>query len=255
MPWRPIGRIVKTVVAAIALVLGLWVLLADRYGQFIADGVTNAPLVELVAPTDGIVLPSVDEGELVAAGQEIALHRAATPAGLDNSNAGSPPGETSLVAGVSGVFWDWRTTNNVVTQTGGVVAEVADCTRLFVVTEASEARARGVKVGDKATFTAGKLRWDGSVQRLVAGVPNLTSRYAVALPTTSADTYLIFVKLQVPEGDEQSCAVGLRGRLKFVETGFLHLVLRPRLVGYAGDTGRDLAEGNGPAAEAQTSWK
>lgn len=262
MPWRTIGRVLKTIVAATALALGLWVLLADRYGQFITDGVTNAPLVELIAPADGTLLPRVEEGDLVSIGQELALHMAASPSpteanGNPVSRAGSSKVETALIADVRGVLWDWRTTNNVVAQTGGAFADVADCTRLFVVAVASEARVGDVKVGDEATFSAGDLQWDGSVQRLVAGVPNLTSRLAVQLPTAAADSYLIFVKLEVPEGDEKYCAVGLRGRLKFQRktTGFLDLVLRPKPVAYADDRGRNGAVGNSSPAEAQTSWK
>jgi HlyD family secretion protein len=258
MRWRPIGRIVKTVVAATALALGLWVLLADRYGQFIADGVLNAPLVELVVPRDGTLLPRIEEGGLVAVGQEFALHRAPAAEGKDrNPVSGAGGFETSLVADVRGVLWDWRTTNTMVAQTGAAVADVADCTRLFVVAEASEARVREVKVGDKATFSAGELQWNGSVQRVVAGVPNLTSRLAIQLPTAAADGYLIFVKLEVPEGDEQYCAVGLRGRIEFQRqtTGFLDLVLRPKPVAYAIDQGRNGAVGTGSFAKAHTSWK
>lgn len=262
MRWQPIGRTIKTVVAATAIALGLWVLLADRYGQFVTDGVTNAPLVELVAPADGFLSPRLAEGDLVAIGQEFALHSATSPpAGGGDGDPVGPAGRsavgTALVADVRGVLWDWRTTNTGIAQTGRAVADVADCARLFVVAEASAARAGDLMVGDKATFSAGNLRWNGYVQRLVAGVPNLTSRLAVQLPTADADSYLVFVKLDVPEEDEQYCAVGLRGRIEFHRktTGFLDLVLRRGPVDYAGGRGRQLAVGHASPAEVQASWK
>jgi hypothetical protein len=228
MTWNPLARMSKILVAVAAVALGVWVLANERYGALVTDAVTNAPLVELKAPADGAVSVVVEEGDFVSVGQELAIFTAVAPVParfLQEARGGAlqprtpvsreRAAEETLLAEVTGFLWDSRTPKNARHGAGETVADVADCSRLFVVAKASEARARDVKVGDPATFVAADLQLNGTVQRLVAGVPNLSSRHAVQLPTSDPDTYLIFVALDVPVETAEHCAIGLRGRIDF----------------------------------------
>ena len=228
MSWNPLARMSKIVVAVAAVSLGVWVLANERYGALVVEAVTNAPLDELKAPADGVVLAVVEEGDLVVVGQELAIFTALEPSPSTHLQDASssvirarnpaPPeraAEELLVAEVGGLVWDWRAPSGARHEAGGTVADIADCSRLFVVAKVPETRARDVNVGDTASFKAGDLQWNGTVQRLVAGVPNLSSRHAVQLSTGAPDTYLIFVALDVPVETAEHCAVGLRGRIQF----------------------------------------
>lgn len=123
--------------------------------------------------------------------------------------------EAALMSSASGLMWQWKEPGGAFFKAGDSVGEFAECSSLLAISQARSADVTGVQTGDPVRFISPNAEWTGTVQRIVAGIPNLSGNFAIRFPGITPDDSLLFFALDVPAAANATCALGIAGQIHY----------------------------------------
>ena len=126
--------------------------------------------------------------------------------------------ESALLSQASGIIWHWRDSSDAYFASGDHVGYVAECQNLIAVGQAPSSQTLEMRVGDPVLFVTKDLEWEGVIQRIVAGMPNMAGQYAIQFPVIAPNSSLLFFALDVPAENRDDCALGVPGQIHYPQS-------------------------------------
>jgi hypothetical protein len=245
--WNVIARISKILGALVFIAVGVWAYATESKRPLVTDAVINARLIEIFAPTTGNLTQTLPVGTRFLEGDVLARTipviampdddfngTDATPSEnqaalemLDLSlsenvdeitEAVSQPvaaKEIAIISETSGVIWHWNETRDAHFAEGDRVGFVADCTNLIAIGQIASAETSAISVGDPVIFVTQDIEWNGVVQRIVGGIPNMPGDFAIQFPVIPTDHSLVFFGLDGPAENHEDCLLGVPGQIHY----------------------------------------